>query len=319
MEIPFRSQFDSMHSAFIMTFEIQNIAPVYNVDVPRLDMQVNLKRELHNDQQIEDLYPVILDLYGRLYRANANQDTGATLLPTFNLPITLFPGVSNPANLSFAFSAYYLQLLEEQRALQQGQDMLLAMQMWGVAAMVRPRTDTPGVYAHLQSRSSEVIRFEKVDTGPTAQFIRIERSTWVDRILPSLGYRRSVIIELPLIRVPAIPEAYQKAAEAIDMARRAFEQEDYRAATRHARDVLEYLAKSSQGGQITTFCDEYIKPVVGETKSKAIDRSFNAIRDIVNAGSHIDPQRPFMVERAIAAYVIETLALNLRYISSTLG
>jgi hypothetical protein len=54
-------------------------------------------------------------------------------------------------------------------------------------------------------------------------------------------------------------------------------------------------------------------PVVGETKSNAIDRALNALRDTINASSHAGP---FTADRSIAAYVIETLAVNLRYISA---
>src|SRR5262249_40696139 len=112
---------------------------------------------------------------------------------------------------------------------------------------------------------------------------------------------------------------YLQAVEALDQSRQAFVQEDYRGAIRHSRDVLEYIAKSSQGGQITSFCNEHLAPLIGETKSKAIDRSLNAMREIINAGSHYDPQTPFTIDRAVAAYVIESLAVDLRYISSVLG
>ena len=322
MEIPFYSQFGSMDWALVMTLEPQNFAPVYDAGTSLLHIQVTLKRPTDNDNQPMDLYPVILDLHGKLCSTNAIYGTGATLLPPLDLPISFVsPNTPRLVNLSFAFSTRYLQLLEEQRALQQEQVMILAMQMWGIAAMMRPHTDTPGVPKHLQSRSGEVIRFEKVDTGPSVQFIRIERSAWVDRILPGLGYRHSVLIELPLIRTPAVPEAYQRAVEALDKARNAFNYEDYRGAMKYGREVLEHLGKSSSdgSGKLTSFCKEHLEPFIGETKSNAVERSLNALREITNASSHTDPQMPFLVDRAIAAYVIETLALNLRYISSVLA
>jgi hypothetical protein len=61
-----------------------------------------------------------------------------------------------------------------------------------------------------------------------------------------------------------------------------------------------------------------LEPFVGETKSNAVDRSLNALRDVINASNHIDPQNPFTVDRALAVYVIERLALELRYISTVL-
>ncbi len=317
MEIPFHSQFDSTHYAFVLTLEPQNFAPTHNSERSLLHIQATFRRSTYNDNQPRDLYPVILDLHGKLCSTNDVYGIGATLLPSLDLPIS-FISANTPqlVNLSFAFSTHYLQLLEEQRALQQEQVMILAIQMWGVAAMVRPRTDTQGVPGYLQSRSGEVVRFEKVDTGPTTHFIRIERSAWVDRILPGLGYRRSVLVELPLIRIPPTPEAYQKAAAALDMARKAFDHEDYRGSIKYGREVLDYLGNTSQGKQIATFCKEHLEPVVGKRKSRMIDRSLNALRDMTNMASHIGP---FVADRAIAAYVIETLALHLRYISSVLG
>ena len=66
-------------------------------------------------------------------------------------------------------------------------------------------------------------------------------------------------------------------------------------------------------GRLTTFCQEHLEPIVGETKPHAIDRSLNALREMTSASSHANP---FIADRPIAAYIIETLALNLRYISS---
>ena len=315
MEIPFRSQFDSRYLAY-MVLEPQNIYGFYDGDVRYLNVQAYFKHELHKGEQEQELYPVMLNLHGKLYRMNNAQDYGAPLLPIVDTPISVLPGIPQLVNLSFAISPNYLRILEEQRASQQTQDMLLQLRLWGVAAMIRPPADTPEVPRYQQYRSGEVVRFEKVSTETYEPQIRIERSAWVDRILPGLGYRHSVLIELPLVRTPPIPEAYQKAAEALDMARRAFDQEDYRGAVRNGREVLEQLGKRSSDGKITSFCKEYLEPFVGNTKSSAIDRSLNALRDVVNAASHTDPQKPFIVDRDIAMYVIEMLALNLRYIST---
>ena len=164
----------------------------------------------------------------------------------------------------------------------------------------------------------QVICFEKIETDTSLQYnLVIPRSTWVDRILPGLGYGRSVLIELPLIRTPPTPEAYKNAAKALDNARNAFNGEDYRGAVKYGREVTEYLEKSCSGEtkSITVFCKEYLEPVIGETKSKAIDLSLNSTRRITSPGSHAND---FLIDRTIAAYVIETLALNLRYISAVL-
>lgn len=317
MEIYFRSQFDSRNYAFRMAFEIQEIFGFFDGVVSCLNVAVHFRRPLPDANQPSENYPVILGLQGKLYRMNQPQDHGATLLPMTDSPISLIK-LENPYSsyLSFAVPRGYLQRLEEHRAAQHTQDMQLQVQLWGIVAITKPHPNDQNLSSYFQVPSGDVIRFEKVSTDTSDPAIRIERSAWLDRILPGLGYRHSVLIELPLMRTPPIPETYQKAADALDMARRAFEQEDYRGAAKHARDVLEFFAKSSQGGQITTFCNESLEPFIGGTKSKAIDRSLNAVRDIVNASSHLDPKNPFVLDRATAAYVIETLALNLRYISA---
>ncbi len=331
MEIPFRIQSDSREYAFFMTFEHEQITASFDGDISRLNIPVRFKRTPFDNNQQQGLYPVVLDLRGRLFRVNAPNDWGATLLPLEDMPISLKSAKSEQfVNLSFAFSRLYLQQIEEQRASQSGQNILLAMRMSGVAAIMGPSKvlpQAPDRASQVLSQrpvqsGSEVIRFENVHTDYNSfQTIRIARSDWIDTLLPNLGYRRSVLIELPLMRTPPVSEIYQKAAEALDKARNAFNHEDYRDAVKYGREVLEHLGKSSSdgSGKLTSFCKEHLEPFVGETKSNAVERSLNALREVINASSHIDPQKPFIVDRAIAAYVVETLALNLRYISSFLG
>jgi len=300
-----------------MALDTQDVVGIYDGVVSCLNMQVQFKRPLPDANQPPDVYPVLLELHGKLYRTNQQQEHGAELQPVVDLPIScISPETWYFSHLSFRMSKRYLQLLEEYRAEQQTQMVQLQMRLWGIVALMKVRPNIPGVPNHLQARSGEVVRFEKVHTENNDPSIRIERSAWIDRILPGLGYQHSVLIELPLVRTPPVPGAYQKAAEALDMARKAFDQEDYKGTLKHAREVLEQLGKRSSDGKLTSFCKEYLEPFVGNTKSSAVDRSLNAIRDVVNAASHTDPQKPFSVDRDLAAYVIEVLALNLRYIST---
>lgn len=321
MDIPFYSEFDSTRWAFLMTIDPQQIVGNYDENVSRLNIGVMFKRAPQDGNEPQDMYPVILNLQGKLYRVNASHEFGAALEPVETLPISLVrPNTSVSSYLSFVISPRYLRFLEEKRTLQPGQDMMLAINLWGVVALTRPRANVPEVASYLQSRSGEVIRFEKVSTQNFAPSIRIARSDWIDRILPALGYRQSILIELPLVRTPPILDAYKNTAEALDNARQAFDHEDYRSALKYGREVLEHLGKSSSdgSGKLTSFCKEHLEPFIGETKSNAVERSLNALREIINASSHADPQKPFSVDRMIAEYVIETLALNLRYISSVL-
>ena len=321
MDIPFYSEFDSSRWAFLMTVDLQQIIGNYDDNVSRLSMGVMFKRVPQDNNGPQDTYPVILNLHGKIHGVNASHEYGAALEPVEALPISLVrSNTSVSSYLSFVISPRYLQFLEEKRASQPGQDMTLAINLWGVAALTRPRANVPEVASYLQPRSGEVIRFERVSTFNFAPSIRIARSDWIDRILPGLAYRQSILIELPLVRTPPILDTYKNAAEALDNARQAFDHEDHRSALKYGREVLELLGKSSSdgSGKLTSFCREHLEPFIGETKSNAVERSLNNLREITNASSHTDPQKPFLVDRAIASYVIETLALNLRYISSVL-
>lgn len=318
MDIPFYSEFDSTRWALLMSIEPQQLMATYDENVARLSINATFKRAPQDTYQSQNLYPVILNLYGKIYRMNAMHEYGAELQPIEALPISLItPNATVPTYLSFVVSPRYLQLLEEQRASQPGQNMQLAIQVWGTVAIMRPRSDTSDASTYQSSRSGELIRLEKIDTRNPSQTIRIARSDWIDHILPGLGFQRSVLVELPLVRTPPLPDIYKYAVESLDKARDAFSHEDYRGALKYAREVLEHLGKlSSDGsGKLTNFCKEYLEPQIGETKSTSVDRSLNALRDVVNAASHTDPQKPFYVDRAIAAYVIETLVLDLRYIA----
>ncbi len=319
MEIQFHYQFDSTKWACIMTIDVENSTAIHEGGIPRLNLTATFKLPplSWGQSQVKNL--VILDLQGKLCRPDALQDIGGTLLPNTELPINIVSSaISYPINLSFAFSPAYIQLLEEQRATQPDHVMILGLQLWGTAAIIKPRETKENASRFLYDLSYDLIRFERVQTdhAPSTR-IRFERSAWVDRLLPNLGYHHSLLVELPLVRTPPLPDMYQNAVHALENARCAFTQDDYQGALRYAREVLEHLGKSSSDGskRLANFCKEYLEPLVGETKSTVIERSLNALRDVVNAASHTDPQKPFIADRAIAAYVIEALVNALRYIA----
>jgi hypothetical protein len=303
--------------ALTMGLDIEQIAAGYLYGIPRLTMQVALKRAAVAGYQPADRYPILLELHGALFSGTTYDSAGPSLVPPEELPVA-FEDRDNEhfVALRFTVPTQFVHLLEEERAAtQSGQDLRLGLRIWGLVAIARQR-DSEGVAQpsnHLRQADADIIGFEGIQTQGGQQPIRIPRSDWLDRLLPALGYHRSVLIELPLTRTPPVAEAYQKAAASLDVSRQAFEHEDYPSAVKYAREVLEYLGQLGSDGKLTTYCKEKLEPVVGETKSKAIDRALNALRDTINASSHAGS---FTADRCIASYVIETLAVNLRYISS---
>lgn len=317
MEIPVRSQFDSMHWMFTVHFDAQAFFAFAHTGTPRLGVQAIFRRAQH-DEQAQKLFPVLLKLHGNLARPNSPGESGMPLLAVKEVPIHLLPEYADTlVTLLFDAPERYVQLLEEERAKVQGQDVLLTLNLWALAAMVRPPAEKPSLQ-QARLASGEIVRFERLETDPYSQVVRFERSFWIDRLLSGLGYRHSVLLELPLARTPPIPDLFKQAVEALEQARKSFDHEDYRGAIKHARDVLEHLGSigSDESRQLSVFCKEYLEPVVGETKSLAVDTSLASVRRITNAASHVNR---FLADRAIAFYVIETLALNLRYIASVLG
>src|SRR5437016_5564274 len=136
MKIPFRDQSNNRDYAFMMEFELENIA-AYNTDTSNLRIQTTFRRTGSGDNQLQNRYPVILELHGRLARANGQGDIGATLGPVRELPISFSrPNKEQWLDLLFTFPIAYLQILEEER---REQDIRLLLEMWGLVAIVEPR------------------------------------------------------------------------------------------------------------------------------------------------------------------------------------
>jgi hypothetical protein len=87
MKIPFRDQSTNRDYAFMMEFELENIS-AYKTDTSNLRISATFRRTGSGDNQLQNRYPVILELHGRLARANGQGDIGATLGPVRELPIS---------------------------------------------------------------------------------------------------------------------------------------------------------------------------------------------------------------------------------------
>src|SRR5579859_3902198 len=117
MDIPFYSEFDSTQWALLMSIEPQQLVATSDENVARLSINATFKRAPQDNNQPQDMYPVILNLYGKLYRMNVTHEFGAELQPVETLPISLIkPNAAVPTYLSFVVSPRYLHFLEEQRA-----------------------------------------------------------------------------------------------------------------------------------------------------------------------------------------------------------
>jgi len=69
MDIPLRFQSDSRNYALVMTLEPEQITAVHDGDISRLNIPVRFKRTPLDNNQQQGLYPVVLELHGRLFRS----------------------------------------------------------------------------------------------------------------------------------------------------------------------------------------------------------------------------------------------------------
>ena len=101
---------------------------------------------------------------------------------------------------SFTCSRRYSEHLEDKRAAPPPRrDLTLAVRLWGVVALMgSPMGEGSGV-------GSSPVRCENVAATLPEQ-LRIPRSDWIDQLLPALGYRKTVLIELPLTGQPPVPQ-----------------------------------------------------------------------------------------------------------------
>ncbi|HEX6819551.1 MAG TPA: hypothetical protein VF120_14330, partial [Ktedonobacterales bacterium] len=111
MEIPLFAR-GSTSQAFTMTVEYESMGASYQSEIPRLTMQVVLRRGALWNQKDEPLYPVIMALHGVLYSDTTPDNLGASLQPPEDMPVAL-PTRDYEAlvNLTFPMSDQFVKFL----------------------------------------------------------------------------------------------------------------------------------------------------------------------------------------------------------------
>jgi hypothetical protein len=139
------------------------------------------------------------------------------------------------------------------------------------------------------------------------------KSTWTERILPSLGYRKSAIVEIPLEGQTPIPQVMRKAIGLWEEARADLHSDQFRAAVQKCRQAKEALT-SRKASWATT----QISPLVGDIKATMVDDVLRAFGNLFEAASHpIDKSLPTNVEvtRDDALFAVHTLTLVMNYLT----
>ena len=300
-----------VYSAFSMTIDHERIQASHDGDVASVTFQADIERTSSWETLLQGTAPVLLSLHGvlSLDQIHNSNDTGATLRPTEGLPLAI-PEVGNSASLRLPFtcSRRYIEHLEDKRVAQPRRDLTLAVRLWGVVAIMgSPMVEGSGV-------GSLPVRFENVAATPPEQ-LRIPRSDWIDRFLPALGYRKTVLIELPLAGQPPVPEELHNAMQYLGEARTLRNHESYQKAVQACRQATDALLGA--GPEKKAWCQTHLAPLIGAEKARMVDDSLLALRPLLNKTSH--GYAPVEVDRDAADYAIESLAVALNYIARTLA
>jgi len=296
------------YAAFTLTVDQERIQAGYSGDVASLTFQATVERMISWDTLLQGATPVLLSLQGTLYCEQMYHHVGVELLPPDGLPFNI-PKVGDtlPLQLPFTCSRRYIEYLEDKRAMQPERDLTLTVRLRGVVAIMRGQADEGDA-------TTSPVRFENVEpTSP--EMLRIPRSDWIDQLLPALGYRKMVLIELPLAGCPEAPEELHDAIRHLDEARVLRNHERYRKAVHTCREAIDALLGEGKGK--VTWCQTHLAPIIGPEKATMVDDSLRALRPLLTDASH--GNNTIEIDRDAADYVIESLALALNYIARKLA
>jgi len=309
MQVPFSAR-GRTYTPFTLTIDRDWPQASYHGDVVSLTFQATIERMGFWDTQLGGASPLLLSLHGALYRDQTWRNVGAMLLPLEGLPLPVPTlGDKRQVRLAFACSRRYIEHLEDERAAQPDPDLALSVRLWGSVAIMRGQADKGE-----DAAASALISFESVEATPV-EMLRIPRSDWIDRLLPALGYRKTVLIELPLAGRPEVPEDLRDAILHLDEARTLRNHESYRKAVHTCRQAIDALLGEGKGK--VTWGQTHLAPVIGPEKATMVDDSLRALRPLLTDASH--GNNTVEIDRDAADYVIESLALALNYIARKLA
>ncbi len=309
MQVPFSAR-GRTYTPFTLTIDRDWPQASYHGDVVSLTFQATIERMGFWDTQLGGASPLLLSLHGALYRDQTWRNVGAMLLPLEGLPLPVPTlGDKRQVRLAFACSRRYIEHLEDERAAQPDPDLALSVRLWGSVAIMRGQADKGE-----DAAANALISFESVEATPV-EMLRIPRSDWIDRLLPALGYRKTVLIELPLAGRPEVPEDLRDAILHLDEARTLRNHESYRKAVHTCRQAIDALLGEGKGK--VTWGQTHLAPVIGPEKATMVDDSLRALRPLLTDASH--GNNTVEIDRDAADYVIESLALALNYIARKLA
>lgn len=295
-----------------LEFESEDIAGCWVADRGILTINATIKCAPSTYSQVQAAKARLFDLGGVLYAENDYTDPGAPLR-AFRLDQPGIPYLGQMAfqfPLRFELTRAYLQHLEEYRlnsSVSPGANMQLKLKLWGTVTIASTAGDNAGAAV-----------FGSISTSgyPETKF-RIPRSDWLDRVLPSLGYDQTLLVEIPRPRHPTAPDELKEASQYLQLAQQHLRDEKYREAVQNCRQAKDALLKRNADG-----LKNLLAPWVGETKAATADSALGAFNRLYTAASHpktrADQERVEFT-RDDAAFAVNSLAFILDYIARVLG
>jgi hypothetical protein len=149
-------------------------------------------------------------------------------IPFHSFPLSLFsrPEIKNPIPLSIPLNAYQLRQIEEQRV----GDLSLRFDFTFEFAKHCP-----------VSRKQSNPPIEKFEATYLSMGVNIPRSDWVDKVLPSLGYGKIYLVEVPTPE-KAFDGTIVGVVEEFQHAQQHMLHGDYNKTLNHCRNALERLS-----------------------------------------------------------------------------
>jgi len=178
------------------------------------------------DDPIQDY--TLHQIYGTLIF----NSSGPVAFHSFPLSFFSRPSIEGQAVLTIPLTVYQLQQIEGQRT----GDVSLKFDFTFEFAKHQPIP-----------RKLPFSPIEQFETNFFSMTVNIPRSTWIDKVLPGLGYGKIHLVEVPTAE-KAIGEPIARAVEDFQRAQEQMLQGDYNHVLGYCRDALERLANARKYG-----------------------------------------------------------------------
>ncbi len=182
------------------------------------------------DDTIQDY--TLHQIYGTLIFNLGGSSSGQVAFHSFPLSFFSRPDIEGQVVLNIPLTVYQLQQIESQRT----GDISLKFDFTFEFAKHYP--------IPRKQPSSPIEQFE---TNFFSMTVNVPRSTWIDKVLPGLGYGKIHLVEVPTPE-KAIGETIARAVEDFQRAQEQMLQGDYNNVLGYCRDALERLSNARKYG-----------------------------------------------------------------------